>query len=202
MWYQVEGSKKHWTLKRQKSSYMRVLYNGKNEHTPNMGGFCNQNRKTRVQSCSEIQRLCQVLCEEVVVSSTETRKLSWMLWGRQAGCSKISKCPIPTSAVAAQSWQKVELFLTRCANECRWGAIIAIMIILSPPMVCLGSSCSHRVLTPSAVRELDTWFATCVQGLFYNRRSSELDSDCSLCTTQSKNQVLGHEVVVWTWLHR
>lgn len=51
----MEGSKVHQTLKRQKSSYMRVLYNGKHEHTPIMGGFCNQNIKTGVQSCTEIQ---------------------------------------------------------------------------------------------------------------------------------------------------
>lgn len=132
----------------------------------------------------------------------ERQRNSTEHWGGQAGCSKIAKCSVQTSVVAAQSWQKVKLIFTRCANKYRWDAIIAIVIIMSPPVVCLGLSCSDRVLTLSAVRELDTWLATCVQGLFCIRRSSELDSDCSLCTTQSKNQVLGHEVVVWTWLHR
>lgn len=73
---------------------------------------------------------------------------------------------------------------------------------MSPPVVCVGSSCSHGVLTQSEIRKLVTWAATCVQGLSYNSRSLGLDSDCSLCTTQSKNQLLGHEVIVWTWLHR
>lgn len=160
LWYQMEGSKKHQTLKRQKKgSYMRVLYNGKHEHTPITGGFCNQNPKTRVQSHSEIQRLCQVLCEEVAVSSTETRKLSWRLWGRQAGCSRILKHSIPTSAVEAQSWQKVGLIFMRHADEYRWEAKTEITINTNPHLGCLGSFCSHGVLTLSVVRELDTWLS-------------------------------------------
>ena len=90
----------------------------------------------------------------------KSKKCSWTLWGRQAGCSKVLKCSITTNrAVTAQCSQKVGLSFIRCVDEHSWEVIIAIIITASPPMGCLGSSCNHGALTSSAVRKLETWLS-------------------------------------------
>lgn len=149
VWYQVEGSRKYWTLKRQKkSAYMRALYTGKCEHPPTVGLFCKVRKQEyhlalRLTDCARSYvKYDHTLCwweSDSVKHGDQSKKHSWSLWGRQADCNKVLKYSIATNrAVTAQCWQKVGLSFIRCVDEHSCEVIIPIIITTSPPLGCLG----------------------------------------------------------------
>lgn len=155
--YQMKVSRKYWTLKRQKFLHEGFTY--WKVWTPSNwvgGGFCNQSPKATVPSCSKIHRLCQILYEVWPLLMLMRRwqcQIQWQVQETQLntlrkadGCSKAIKCSIQP---AEQYWQKVGLSFIRCTDEHSWEVIIAIIIIVSPSVSCLGSSCNCRALEDS-----------------------------------------------------
>lgn len=155
MWYQMEESRKYWTLKRQKhNSYMRVLYTGKCEHLSTVRLLCNQNPKTSVRSCSKIHRLCKGQAERQV-QETQLNTLTKAGWLQKGTEMFRNNKQSSYNTILTEGW----LSFIKCVDEHSWEVIITTVIITSLPIGCLGSSCDHGALMLSAVRKSATWLS-------------------------------------------